>query len=52
MVAVCRDEGMVGVIMPHGVLFRGGSEASIRQASLEEDIFEAVIQCKQDDSGA
>jgi type I restriction enzyme M protein len=43
MVAVCKDKGMVGVVMPHGVLFRGGAEAEIRQALLEEDLFEAVI---------
>jgi type I restriction enzyme M protein len=34
---------MVGVVMPHGVLFRGASEGRIRQALLEEDFFEAVI---------
>lgn len=43
MVSVCNERGMVGVVMPHGVLFRGGSEAAIRQALLEEDLFEAVI---------
>lgn len=43
MVEVCNDRGMVGVVMPHGVLFRGGSEAKVRQALLEEDLFEAVI---------
>ena len=43
MVEVCSDRGMVGVVMPHGVLFRGGSEAKVRQALLEEDLFEAVI---------
>lgn len=43
MVSVCNERGMVGVVMPHGVLFRGGSEAAIRQAMLEEDLFEAVI---------
>ena len=43
MVSVCNDKGKVGVVMPHGVLFRGGSEAKIRQALLEEDLFEAVI---------
>jgi type I restriction enzyme M protein len=26
------DNGRVGVVMPHGVLFRGGAEAKIRQA--------------------
>ena len=43
MVEVANDKGMVGVVMPHGVLFRGGSEKTIRQALLEEDLFEAVI---------
>ncbi len=43
MVSVCKDDGMVGVVMPHGVLFRGASEAKIRRALLEEDVFEAVI---------
>jgi type I restriction enzyme M protein len=43
MVEVCNDHGMVGVVMPHGVLFRGGAEADIRKALLEQDLFEAVI---------
>ena len=43
MVATIRDTGMVGVVMPHGVLFRGASEGKIRKAILEEDFFEAVI---------
>jgi len=43
MVAVCKDNGMIGVVMPHGVLFRGGSEGDIRQALLTEDLIEAVI---------
>lgn len=43
MVEVCNDRGMVGVVMPHGVLFRGAGEGKIRQALLEADLFEAVI---------
>lgn len=43
MVEVTNSTGMVGVVMPHGVLFRGGAEAKIRRALLEEDLFEAVI---------
>jgi type I restriction enzyme M protein len=43
MVEVANSAGMVGVVMPHGVLFRGGAEAKIRRALLEEDLFEAVI---------
>ncbi|OWK37399.1 type I restriction-modification system subunit M [Fimbriiglobus ruber] len=37
------DEGRVGVIVPHGVLFRGGSEGLIRQKLIEENFLEAVI---------
>ena len=43
MVAVLNARGRLGVVMPHGVLFRGGSEAKIRQGMLQEDLFEAVI---------
>ena len=43
MVAVLNTQGRLGVVMPHGVLFRGGSEAKIRQGMLHEDLFEAVI---------
>jgi type I restriction enzyme M protein len=35
--------GRVGVVMPHGVLFRGGAEAKIRQHLIEHDQLEAVI---------
>lgn len=37
------DDGRVGVIAPHGVLFRGGSEGLIRQKLIEENMLEAVI---------
>lgn len=37
------DDGRVGVIAPHGVLFRGGSEGLIRQKMIEENLLEAVI---------
>lgn len=43
MIATVNDKGMVGVVMPHGVLFRGASEGKIRKALLEEDFFEAII---------
>lgn len=43
MVASLKDDGMLGVVVPHGVLFRGGAEGRIRQAMLEADIIEAVI---------
>ncbi len=37
------DTGRVGVVMPHGVLFRGGAEGQIRQCLIEKDQLEAVI---------
>ena len=35
--------GRVGVVMPHGALFRGGKEGDIRRCILETDQLEAVI---------
>lgn len=35
--------GRVGVIVPHGVLFRGASEGKIRQGFIEENLLDAVI---------
>lgn len=35
--------GRAGVVLPHGVLFRGGAEAAIRQRVIEDDLLEAVI---------
>ena len=43
MVAVLRPGGIVATVMPHGVLFRGGSERDIRQGLLKDDLLEAVI---------
>ena len=44
MVEVAKEKvGRVAVIVPHGVLFRGASEAAIRKAFIEENILDAVI---------
>ena len=43
MIASLNAEGMMGVVMPHGVLFRGSSEKAIRQGVLEDDLLEAVV---------
>ena len=43
MLAVTNAQGMVGVVMPHGVLFRGGAEGKIRKGIVEADLFEAII---------
>ncbi len=38
-----EGKGKVGVVVPHGVLFRGASEGKIRKKTIEENILEAVI---------
>lgn len=43
MLAVTRDGGMIATVLPHGVLFRGGDERSIRAGIIEDDLLEAVI---------
>lgn len=44
MLETARDHtGKVGVVVPHGVLFRGASEGKIRQRLIEENLLEAVI---------
>lgn len=44
MVSTAKPKsGRIAVIVPHGVLFRGGSEGRIRQAFIEENILDAVI---------
>lgn len=43
MIASLKDDGILGVVVPHGVLFRGGAEGRIREAMLRADIIEAVI---------
>ena len=43
MLGVTNAQGMVGVVMPHGILFRGGAEGKIRRGIVEADLFEAVI---------
>jgi type I restriction enzyme M protein len=38
-----NENGRAGVVVPHGVLFRGGSEGRIREQLLKNDLIEAVI---------
>jgi type I restriction enzyme M protein len=35
--------GRVGVVVPHGVLFRGGQEGKIRESVIKENLLSAVI---------
>jgi len=43
MIASLNAEGKMGVVVPHGVLFRGSSEKLIRKGILDDDLLEAVI---------
>jgi len=43
MVATLNLRGKLGVVMPHGVLFRGSSEGRIRRGLIEEDLIEAIV---------
>ena len=44
MIETAREgTGKVGVVVPHGVLFRGASEGKLRQKMIEENLLEAVI---------
>lgn len=43
MVAILDKHGQLGVVMPHGILFRGGVEGDIRKGLLKDDLVEAVI---------
>jgi type I restriction enzyme M protein len=43
MVASLKSDGRMAVVMPHGVLFRGGEEKTCRQKFIQDGILEAVI---------
>ena len=43
MAASLNSKGRLGVVLPHGILFRGGTEGKIRTGLLKEDRIEAVI---------
>jgi type I restriction enzyme M protein len=38
-----KDDGVMAIILPHGVLFRGGAEQRIRQKLLEDGHIDTVI---------
>lgn len=43
MIETLNEHGRAGVVLPHGVLFRGSSEGKIRQQLIEENLLKAVI---------
>lgn len=47
MVASLKQNGKMAVVMPHGVLFRGGEEKQCRAKLIEQGILEAVIGLPQ-----
>jgi len=43
MLASLNENGKMAVVVPHGVLFRAGTEGAIRKAFIEHDLVEGVI---------
>lgn len=43
MVAVLKQDGKAGVVLPHGTLFRSGTEGDIRKGLLEADLVEGIV---------
>ena len=43
MISVLKQDGKMGIVLPHGVLFRGGAEGKIRKGVLKDDILETVV---------
>ncbi|MEN9945852.1 MAG: hypothetical protein RLZZ293_238 [Pseudomonadota bacterium] len=43
MIQSLNENGRIGVVLPHGVLFRGSSEGKIRKKLLDENLLDAVI---------
>jgi len=43
MIAVLKNSGRMAVVMPHGVLFRGGEEQKMRKRLITSGILECVI---------
>ena len=47
MISVLKDNGRMAVVMPHGVLFRGSEEKSMRQWLVQRGLIECVIGLPQ-----
>ncbi|WP_430937358.1 type I restriction-modification system subunit M [Saccharicrinis sp. 156] len=47
MISVLKDNGRMAVVMPHGVLFRGSEEKSMRQWLVQRGYIEAVVGLPQ-----
>lgn len=47
MLSVLKSDGRMAVVMPHGVLFRGSEEKSLRQWLVSRGLLEAVVGLPQ-----
>lgn len=47
MVAVLKADGKMATVMPHGVLFRGGTERDVRKLFIDRGWLEAIIGLPQ-----
>ena len=43
MIATLKDDGKAGVVLPHGTLFRSGTEGAIREKLLKADLLEGIV---------
>jgi len=43
MIATLAADGVAGVVMPHGVLFRGSGDGRIRRGLVEDDLLETIV---------
>ncbi len=43
MIKSMNENGRAGILLPHGVLFRGGAEGAIREQIIKNDLIEAII---------
>lgn len=43
MIATLKQDGKAGVVLPHGTLFRSGTEGAIREKLLKADLIEGII---------
>ena len=43
MIYQLDNKGIIAVVLPNGILFRGGAEGKIRQGLVKEDLIEAII---------
>ena len=43
MIAMLKQDGKAGVVLPHGTLFRSGTEGAIREKLLKADLIEGIV---------